>query len=63
MGQCFKAQSGSLTHLLQATKPFELYATVSPLLPKSAVVGVANAIASWVAAEEVRLFLRDAPVF
>ncbi|KAL7423328.1 Vacuolar fusion protein mon1 [Cryptotrichosporon argae] len=45
------------------TKPFELYIAVSPHLSKSAVVGAANAVAKWVAAEESRLFLKDAPVF
>ncbi|KAF9046459.1 vacuolar fusion protein MON1 [Panaeolus papilionaceus] len=45
------------------TQPFELYVSLSPLLPKSAVVGAANAVARWVKKEESRLFLRDAPVF
>lgn len=47
----------------QITQPFELYITVSPLLPKSAVIGAANAVVRWVKKEEARLFLRDAPVF
>ncbi|KDQ62528.1 hypothetical protein JAAARDRAFT_189835 [Jaapia argillacea MUCL 33604] len=45
------------------TQPFELYVALSPLLPKSAAVGAANAVARWVKKEEGRLFLRDAPVF
>ncbi|PPQ77470.1 hypothetical protein CVT25_011340 [Psilocybe cyanescens] len=45
------------------TQPFELYISISPLLPKSAAVGAANAVARWVKKEEARLFLRDAPVF
>ncbi|KJA17429.1 hypothetical protein HYPSUDRAFT_146508, partial [Hypholoma sublateritium FD-334 SS-4] len=45
------------------TQPFELYVALSPLLPKSAAVGAANAVARWVKKEEARLFLRDAPVF
>ncbi|EKD02479.1 hypothetical protein A1Q2_03239 [Trichosporon asahii var. asahii CBS 8904] len=45
------------------TKPFELYVAVSPKLSMSAVVGAANRVAKWVAAEESRLFLKDAPVF
>lgn len=45
------------------TQPFELYLAMSPLVPKSAVVNAANAIARWVQKEEKRLFLRDAPVF
>lgn len=47
----------------QATKPFELYITVSPQLSKSAVVAAANNVAKWVLAEEGRIFLKDAPVF
>jgi len=46
-----------------ATHPFELYLAMSPRLPKSAVVGAANAIARWIKKEEGKLFLRDAPVF
>ncbi|KAK7056936.1 Vacuolar fusion protein mon1 [Paramarasmius palmivorus] len=45
------------------TQPFELYITLSPLLPKSAAVGAANAVARWVKKDESRLFLKDAPVF
>lgn len=45
------------------TKPFELYVAVSPKLSMSAVVSAANRVAKWVAAEESRLFLKDAPVF
>lgn len=59
-----KLNSG--THLRrsqQITKPYEIYLTMSPLLPKTAVVNAANSIARWVQKEEKRLFLRDAPVF
>ncbi|KAK7469379.1 Vacuolar fusion protein mon1 [Stygiomarasmius scandens] len=45
------------------TQPFELYITLSPLLPKSAVVGAANSVARWVKKDENKLFLRDAPIF
>ncbi|KXN88162.1 Vacuolar fusion protein MON1 [Leucoagaricus sp. SymC.cos] len=45
------------------TQPFELYIAVSPRLPKSAVIGAANAVVRWVKKEEPRLFLRDAPIF
>ncbi|TFK27965.1 DUF254-domain-containing protein [Coprinopsis marcescibilis] len=45
------------------TQPFELYVAVSPMLPKTAVVGAANAVTRWIKKEESRLFLRDAPVF
>ncbi|KIY72503.1 DUF254-domain-containing protein [Cylindrobasidium torrendii FP15055 ss-10] len=45
------------------TQPFEMYVALSPRLPKSAVVGAANAVSRWVKKEEARLFLRDAPVF
>ncbi|KAJ8696394.1 Vacuolar fusion protein mon1 [Pleurotus ostreatus] len=45
------------------TQPFELYITLSPMLPKSAAVGAANSVVRWVKKEEGRLFLRDAPVF
>ncbi|TFK52478.1 DUF254-domain-containing protein [Heliocybe sulcata] len=45
------------------TQPFELYVTLSSRLPKSAVVGAANAVARWVKKEEGRLFLTNAPVF
>ena len=48
---------------LQITQPFEVYVALSPLLPKSAAVGAANAVAKWVKKEEARLFLKDAPVF
>ena len=54
------------THLpfsIQITQPFELYVTLSPILPKSAVIGAANAVVKWVRKEESKLFLRDAPVF
>lgn len=47
----------------QITQPFELYLSVSPALPKSAIVSAANAVMRWVKKEEARLFLRDAPVF
>jgi hypothetical protein len=36
---------------------------LSPRLPKSAVIGAANAVAKWVKKEESKVFLRDAPVF
>lgn len=52
-----------ITSHFQITQPFELYLAMSPLLPKSALVNAANAIAKWVKREEKRLFLRDAPVF
>ncbi|KZV70187.1 DUF254-domain-containing protein [Peniophora sp. CONT] len=45
------------------TQPFELYMSVSPRLPKTAVIGAANAVARWIKKEEAQLFLRDAPVF
>ncbi|VDC00774.1 unnamed protein product [Peniophora sp. CBMAI 1063] len=45
------------------TQPFELYMAVSPRLPKTAVIGAANAVARWIKKEEAHLFLRDAPVF
>ncbi|KAG2010039.1 vacuolar fusion protein MON1 [Coprinopsis cinerea AmutBmut pab1-1] len=45
------------------TQPFELYVAVSPMLPKTAVVGAANSVTRWIKKEESRLFLRDAPVF
>ncbi|KAH7908830.1 DUF254-domain-containing protein [Hygrophoropsis aurantiaca] len=45
------------------TQPFELYIAFSPRLPKSAVIGAANAVVRWVKKEEGQLFLRDAPVF
>ncbi|KAJ9091294.1 hypothetical protein QFC20_007671 [Naganishia adeliensis] len=46
-----------------STQPFELYLTVSPSMPKNAVVSAANSIARWINKEEAKLFLRDAPVF
>lgn len=48
---------------VQITQPFEIYLALSPLIPKSAAINAANAIARWVGKEEKRLFLRDAPVF
>ncbi|EGO23921.1 hypothetical protein SERLADRAFT_470414 [Serpula lacrymans var. lacrymans S7.9] len=45
------------------TQPFELYIALSPRIPKSAVIGAANAVVRWIKKEEGRLFLRDAPVF
>ncbi|KAF8582823.1 DUF254-domain-containing protein [Ramaria rubella] len=45
------------------TRPFELYISISPQLPKTAAVGAANAVARWAKREEPKLFLRDAPVF
>jgi hypothetical protein len=47
----------------QITQPFEMYIALSPRLPKSAVIGAANAVTRWVKKEEGRLFLKDAPVF
>lgn len=47
----------------QVTRPFELYMTLSPGTTKSAAVAAANAVAKWVAGEEGRIFLKDAPVF
>jgi hypothetical protein len=37
--------------------------TLSPTVSKSAAVAAANNIAKWIAAEEGRIFLKDAPVF
>ncbi|KAF9241172.1 trafficking protein Mon1-domain-containing protein [Melanogaster broomeanus] len=45
------------------TQLFELYITLSPRLPKTAVINAANAVTRWVKKEEGQLFLRDAPVF
>jgi len=45
------------------TQPFEIYLSLSPWLPKSAVINAANAVARWVKKEEGQLFLHDAPVF
>jgi hypothetical protein len=45
------------------TKPFELYVTVSPHLPMSAVSEHGQQGGQVVNAEESRLFLKDAPVF
>ncbi len=45
------------------TQPFEMYIALSPRLPKSAVIGAANAVSRWIKKEESRLFLKDAPVF
>lgn len=63
----YVTQRGSraqLIHLgIQVTKPFELYLATSPHLSKAAMVAAANAVAKWVAGEEGRLFLKDAPVF
>ena len=54
---------GSVILHVQITQPFEIYLALSPLIPKSAAINAANAIARWVGKEEKRLFLRDAPVF
>ncbi|KAF7792599.1 hypothetical protein EIP86_003695 [Pleurotus ostreatoroseus] len=59
--QCLRTERESVMGWI--TQPFELYLAMSPLLPKSALVNAANAIAKWVKREEKRLFLRDAPVF
>ncbi|KAG8826863.1 Vacuolar fusion protein mon1 [Serendipita sp. 401] len=45
------------------TQSFEIYVALSPLLPKSAAIGAANAVVKYIKQEESRLFLRDAPVF
>jgi len=65
MGECIFVFSRGhvLKHDCQITQMFEMYIAVSPRLPKSAVVGAANAVAKWVKKEESSLFLRDAPVF
>ncbi|ODN75472.1 hypothetical protein L202_06607 [Cryptococcus amylolentus CBS 6039] len=49
--------------LAWATKPFELYMTVSPQLSNSALVATANKVARWVLSDENQIFLKDAPVF
>lgn len=59
----FSCHQEDLPTSTQITQPFELYATLSPILPKSAVIGAANAVVKWVKKEESKLFLRDAPVF
>ena len=43
---------------MQITQPFELYLAMSPLLPKSALVNAANAIARWV---QFALIITGAP--
>jgi vacuolar fusion protein MON1 len=48
---------------LQITQPFELYISLSPRLPKSAIINAANSVAKWVKKEDMKLFLKDAPVF
>ena len=45
------------------TQPFELYLTLSPWLPKAAVVTAANSVAKWVKKHENSLFLLSPPVF
>ncbi|PWN49647.1 DUF254-domain-containing protein [Violaceomyces palustris] len=45
------------------TQPFELYMTVNPWLPKTAIVAAANSVAAWVRKEEENLFLLNSPVF
>jgi hypothetical protein len=57
------SRDSSLMDVVQITQPFELYLALSPMLPKSAIIGAANAVAKWVKKEESKLFLRDAPVF
>jgi len=59
--QYFRTETESVLGWI--TQPFEVYIALSPLLPKSAAVGAANAVAKWVKKEETRLFLKDAPVF
>jgi hypothetical protein len=53
----------SIVPCRQITQPFELWLTLSPHLPKTAVVSAANAVAKWIKREESKLFIRDAPVF
>ncbi|KAG6878090.1 hypothetical protein C0993_012417 [Termitomyces sp. T159_Od127] len=43
------------------TQPFELYIALSPMLPKAAAVGAANAVARWVKKEEARAASRSVP--
>jgi len=33
------------------------------MIPKSAAIGAANAVAKWVKKEENKVFLKDAPTF
>ena len=66
--QCDRELVLTTSNLVQSlmgwiTQPFEMYVALSPRLPKSAVIGAANAVAKWVKKEEARLFLKDAPVF
>lgn len=51
------------SEMIQVTKPFELYLALTPTLPKAAVVAAANTVARWVAGEEGKIFLKEAPVF
>ena len=46
-----------------STAPFELYLTVSPHLPRNAIISMAKSIVKWVKQEEHRLFIVSAPVF
>ncbi|UZJ55926.1 hypothetical protein CBS101457_005246 [Exobasidium rhododendri] len=46
-----------------STQPFEVYLTVSPHLPQTAIVNIAKSIVKWVKQEEHRLFIVSAPVF
>ena len=57
------ADGQGAAYLGWVTRPFELYMCVKRNLPNSAVVSAANVVAQWVASEESRLFLKDAPVF
>ena len=52
-----------INRFVQVTRPFELYLALSPRLTKSAAVAAANNVARWVAGEEGKVFLKDAPVF
>lgn len=45
------------------TQPFEMYITISPWLPKAAVIAAANSVAKWVKKNEASLFLLSPPVF
>jgi hypothetical protein len=48
---------------IQASQAFELYISVSPLLPKGTVVAAAHALLRWARQHEPRLFLANAPTF
>ena len=52
-----------MASLAQMTPLFEIYLSVSPLLPKSAALGAANSISRFVKSNEGKLFLTSAPAF